>query len=162
MVSEKTRGEKRLVCRNKRARFNYKINDVFEAGMVLMGSEVKSLRMGQANLSDGYARIIDGEVWLINAHISPYKYAYHANHEPGRRRKLLLHKQEIRKLYGKTQEKGMSLIPLSIYFKGGKAKVELGLAVGKQLHDKRQTIKQRMADREMSRAIRRGMSGRGR
>lgn len=162
MASEKSKGEKKLVCRNKRARFNYIINDVFEAGMVLTGSEVKSLRLGQANLSDGYARIIDGEVWLINAHISPYKYAYHANHEPNRKRKLLLHKREIKKLFGKTQEKGMALIPLSIYFKNGKAKVELGLAVGKQLFDKRQAIKQRMADREMTRAIRRGMSGKGR
>ncbi|MBW2052720.1 MAG: SsrA-binding protein SmpB [Deltaproteobacteria bacterium] len=153
MSRAKGRGHK-IVCRNKRARFDYKINEVYEAGLVLTGTEVKSLRQGRANLTDSYARVIDGEVWMLNSHISPYPYAYHGNHDTDRRRKLLLHKREIKKLYGKTQEKGMSLIPMSIYFKDGKAKVELGLAEGKQVFDKRQAIKKRMADREMARALR--------
>ncbi len=151
----KTKGEgKKIVCRNKRARFDYKISEVYEAGLVLTGTEVKSLRQGRANLTDSYARVQEGEVWLINSHISPYPFAHHGNHDPERRRKLLLHKREIKKLYGRTQERGMALIPLSIYFKDGKAKVELGLAEGKQTFDKRQAIKKRMADRDMARALR--------
>ncbi|MBW2060862.1 MAG: SsrA-binding protein SmpB [Deltaproteobacteria bacterium] len=155
MAKIKGSGHK-IICRNKRARFDYKINEVYEAGMVLTGTEVKSLRQGRANLTDSYARVIDGEVWMFNSHISPYPFAHHENHDPERRRKLLLHKREIKKLYGRTQEKGMTLIPLSIYFKDGKAKVDLGLAVGKQVYDKRQVIKKRMADREMARALRQG------
>jgi len=155
MAKIKGSGHK-IVCRNKRARFDYKINEVYEAGMVLTGTEVKSLRQGRANLTDSYARVIDGEVWMFNSHISHYPFAHHENHDPERRRKLLLHKREIKKLYGRTQEKGMTLIPLSIYFKDGKAKVDLGLAVGKQVYDKRQVIKKRMADREMARALRQG------
>ena len=145
----------KVVCRNKRARFDYELKDRYEAGMVLSGTEVKSLRLGKANLTDAYARIIDGEVWLYKAHISPYPFAHFDNHEPERRRKLLLNGKEIKKLYGKTQERGESLIPLSIYFKNGWAKVELALARGKKAYDKRQTMKQKDATREMERAIRR-------
>ncbi|MEE9436215.1 MAG: SsrA-binding protein SmpB [Candidatus Adiutricales bacterium] len=152
MAKAKSDGRK-IVCRNKRARFDYKIGEKFEAGLVLTGTEVKSLRQGRANLTDSYARVIDGEVWLFNTHISPYPYSNFDNHEPERRRKLLLHKREIKKLYGRTQERGMSLIPLAIYFRDGKAKVEVGLAEGKQTFDKRQIIKKRTADREMARAL---------
>jgi SsrA-binding protein len=149
----KTGGVK-LVAKNKKARFNYELGDRFEAGMVLRGTEVKSLRMGKANLTDAYARLKDGEAWLISCHISAYPFAYYDNHEPERPRKLLLHKRELKKLTGKVQEQGWSLIPLAIYFKRGKAKVELALAKGKKIHDKRHAIKKREQDREMQRALR--------
>ncbi|MEW6264712.1 MAG: SsrA-binding protein SmpB [Thermodesulfobacteriota bacterium] len=144
----------KVICRNKRARHEYELGDRFEAGLVLTGTEVKSLRLGKANLTDAYARIEDGEAWLIKAHISPYPFAYYGNHEPERRRKLLLHRKELKKLYGRTQERGQSLVPLAIYFKRGKAKVELALARGKRAYDKRQDVKRREADREMARALR--------
>ena len=144
----------KLIARNKKARFNYDLGDRYEAGMVLTGSEVKSLRMGKANLTDSYARFKNGEVWLISCHISPYPFASYDNHDPERPRKLLLHKREINKLSGKIQEQGMSLIPLSLYFKRGRAKVELALAKGKKIHDKRQTIKKRDQQREIARAMR--------
>ncbi len=153
MVQKKDESIK-IVCRNKRARHDYEVGDRFEAGIVLTGTEVKSLRLGKANLIDSYAKIQDGEVWLINSHITPYPFAHYDNHEPERKRKLLMHKTEIKKLYGQTQEKGQSLIPLAIYFKNGKAKVELALAKGKRAYDKRQTLKERTADREIARAIR--------
>ena len=145
----------KLIARNKKARFNYDLSDRYEAGMVLTGSEVKSLRMGKANLSDSYARLKNGEMWLVSCHISPYPFASYENHEPERPRKLLMHKREINKLSGKIQEQGMSLIPLAIYFKRGRAKVELALAKGKKAHDKRQTIKKRDQQREIARAMRR-------
>lgn len=145
----------KIVCRNKKARHDYQLEERFEAGMVLTGTEVKSLRMGKANLVDAYARIIDGEVWLIKAHISPYPFTHYGNHEPERKRKLLLSSKEIKKIFGKTQERGQALIPLSIYFRKGWAKVELALAKGKRAYDKRQTLKQKEADREVARAIRR-------
>ncbi len=151
----KAKDNVKVVCRNKRARFDYHLETRYEAGMVLTGTEVKSLRLGKANLSDAYARITNGEVWLINAHISPYPNAHYENHEPERRRKLLLHRKEIRKLFGKTQERGQSLVPLSIYFKEGRAKVELALAKGKRAYDKRQSMKRKDAEREMARAVRR-------
>ncbi len=145
----------KLIAKNKRARFEYFIEDKLEVGLVLKGTEVKSLREGRVNLKDGYARIKDGELWLENVHISPYPHAHYGNHEPMRTRKLLAHKREIRKLVGKTAEKGYSLIPLSIYFKDGRAKIELGVAKGKKLHDKRQVIRARQekrdAEREMAR-----------
>lgn len=146
-------GEK-IVCTNKKARFDYEIDEKYEAGMVLTGTEVKSLRNGKANLKDGYARVIKGEVYLIGCHISPYEMGTHTNHDPERRRKLLLHKQEIKRLTGKTVGKGLTLVPLRIYFRNGKAKVELGLGRGKKAYDKRETMRQRTADREMERAIR--------
>ena len=145
----------KVVCRNKRARHDYELGERFEAGMELSGTEVKSLRMGKANLTDAYARVVDGEVWLMNLHISPYPFARYDNHDPDRKRRLLMHKKEIRKLFGKTQERGQALIPLSIYFKDGWAKVDLALGKGKHSYDKRQTLKRRDAEREMERAIRR-------
>jgi SsrA-binding protein len=146
----------KVVCRNKRARFDFELESRFEAGMVLTGSEVKSLRSGKANLTDAYAKIENGELYLHKAHISPYPFAHYDNHDPERKRKLLLNKKEIRKLYGKVQEKGQALIPLAIYFKNGWAKVELALARGKKSYDKRQTMKERDAEREMARVARRG------
>jgi len=147
---------KRVVCRNKKAFHDYHIEGIMEAGMVLNGAEVKSLRAGRANLKDGYAKVDNGEVYLHNVHISPYSFATHNPTDPVRFRKLLLHKREIRKLIGKLHEKGIALIPLSIYFiDNGKAKVELGLARGKKLYDKRATLKQKQSDREMERAVRR-------
>jgi SsrA-binding protein len=143
----------KLIAKNKKARFNYELGERFEAGMVLTGTEVKSLRLGKANLTDAYARLKDGEVWLVSLHIGPYPYAYYDNHEPERPRKLLLHRAEIKKLTGKVQEQGMSLIPLALYFKRGVAKVELALAKGKKRHDKRETIKRRDQQREMERAL---------
>jgi SsrA-binding protein len=145
----------KLIAKNKKARFNYELSDRYEAGMVLSGTEVKSLRLGKANLTDAYAKVKDGEVWLVSLHIGPYPYAYYDNHEPERPRKLLLHKSEIKKLTGKIQEQGMSLIPLALYFKRGVAKVELALAKGKKRHDKRETIKRRDQQREMERALKR-------
>ncbi len=145
----------KIIAKNKKARFNYELGDRYEAGMVLTGTEVKSLRMGKANLTDSYARIKDGEVWLVSCHIGAYPYAHYDNHEPERPRKLLMHKREIKKLTGKLQESGHSLIPLALYFKRGRAKVELALARGKKKHDKRETIKRRDQEREMQRALKR-------
>lgn len=145
----------KVVCRNKRARHDYELSERYEAGIELTGSEVKSLRLGKANLTDAYARVADGEVWLINLHISPYPFATYNNHDPDRKRRLLMHKKEIRKLFGRTQERGLALIPLSIYFKDGWAKVDLALGKGKRSYDKRQTLKRKDAEREMERAIRR-------
>lgn len=145
----------KLIAKNKKARFNYELGDRLEAGMVLSGTEVKALRLGKANLSDSYAKLKDGEVWLMSCHISAYPYAHYDNHEPERPRKLLLHRREIHKLESKLQEQGYSLIPLALYFKNGKAKVELALAKGKKLFDKRQSIKAREQSREMERAFKR-------
>ncbi len=142
----------KIVAKNKKAFHDYNIEKKIETGIVLKGPEVKSLRAGRANMRDSYARIKNGEVWVHNLHISPYKYATHASPEPLRVRKLLLHKREIAKLIGKTQEKGFSLIPLKLYFTGqGKVKLELGLAKGKTQYDKRQTLKKKEASREMDR-----------
>jgi len=145
----------KIVCKNKKAYHEYYIDDTLEAGMVLTGPEVKSLRAGRANLKDGYAKIKDGEVFLHSVHISPYKFATHVSLDPLRDRKLLLRRSEIRKLIGKMQEKGIALIPLKIYFTDkGKAKIELGLARGKKLYDKRATLKKKQSDRDMERALR--------
>ena len=143
----------KIVCQNKKARYNYEILEVIEAGMVLLGTEVKSLREGRANLKDSYARVKDGELFLMQSHISPYSHAYYYNHEPDRVRKLLVHKREIKRLQGKTQEKGLTLVPLRIYFKDGKAKVELGLGRGKRMYDKRETLKRKTEQRDLERAI---------
>ena len=147
----------KIVCRNKKAYHDYAIETKYEAGMVLSGPEVKSLRAGKANLKDGYVQIDDnGEAVLHNVHISQYSHATHNPNDPLRVRKLLLHKRELRKLIGKLQEKGLALIPLSIYFnEKGKAKVELGLARGKKLYDKRATLKKKQSDREVERVLRR-------
>jgi SsrA-binding protein len=143
----------KIVCQNKKARYDYHIIEVIEAGMVLVGTEVKSLREGRANLKDSYARIRDGELYLLQAHISPYSHASFDNHDPERVRKLLVHKRELKRLTGKTQEKGLTLVPLKIYFKDGKAKIELALASGKKSYDKRETLKRQTQKREMERAI---------
>ena len=145
-------GEK-LICTNRQARHEYHIEESCEAGLVLQGTEVKSLREGRANLKDSYASVDNGEVYLYECHISPYPNGGYANHEPKRARKVLLHKKEIRRLLGKTQERGLTLIPLRLYFLRGKAKVELALARGKKLYDKREDMKRRDADREIERAF---------
>ena len=150
-------GEK-LICQNKKAWHNYSVEDRYEAGIALVGTEVKSLREGRANLGDSYGKIKNGEVFLVDAHISPYSHANRFNHDPLRTRKLLLHKKEIRRLIGKVQEKGFTLIPLRLYFSDGKAKVELGLAKGKKLFDKRETLKRKTMERDMERG-RKGFDG---
>ena len=145
---------------NRRARHDYHIEETFEAGMVLTGSEVKALRDGKANLKDSYGRIEGDEVWLWNAHISPYGPASQFSHEPTRTRKLLLHREQIARLTGKVKERGLTLIPLRLYFKGGRAKVELALARGKKHYDKRQAIARREADRDAARELGRRVKGR--
>lgn len=146
--------EGRLIATNRKARHDYSIEETFEAGIVLAGTEVKSLRVGKVTLRDSFARVDKGEVWLHNVHISPYEYGNRWNHEPTRTRKLLLHKGEIRRLIGKVQQQGLTLIPLRMYFTGrGHAKVELGLARGKKKWDKRQDIAKRTAEREAQRAM---------
>jgi SsrA-binding protein len=144
--------ERQIIASNRRARYEYEILDTWEAGMVLVGSEVKSLRAGNANLSDAYAMTRRGELWLLNLHISPYKQAGRDNPDPRRERKLLLHRREIEKLGSQINERGLTLVPLSLYFSNGRAKVEIGLARGKKRYDKRESIKRREQDREMARA----------
>ena len=145
----------KVVATNRKARHDYEIVDTFECGIVLRGSEVKSLRDAQVQLKDGYADIRDGEVWLERVHIAPYSFAVGGGHDPERPRKLLLHRREIERLLIKVNEVGLTLVPLQIYFKDGKAKVELALAKGRRTYDKRQKIRERMEKREMDRAQRR-------
>ncbi len=142
------------IAKNRRARHDYSILDTYEAGIVLTGSEVKSLREGKANLADSYGIVRDGEIYLINLHISLYERASYNNHEPTRTRKLLLHKREITRLIGAIERQGLTLVPLELYFKNGVAKVAMALGKGKKLHDKRESAKERDADREMARAVR--------
>ncbi len=144
---------RKLVAQNRKARHDYHIDDVYEAGLVLVGTEVKSLRAGQASLVDGYAHLRDGEVWLANVHIPEYTEGTWTNHEPRRERKLLLHRGEILRLIGKTKESGVTMIPLALYFKDGKAKVEIALVRGKRSYDKRQALAERQAKREAERAL---------
>ena len=144
---------RKLVAQNRKARHDYHIDDVFEAGLVLVGTEVKSLRAGQASLVDGFAHVRDGEVWLAGVHIPEYTEGTWTNHEPRRERKLLLHKQEIIKISHRTKDGGYTLIPLSIYFSDGRAKVELAVAKGKREYDKRQTLRERQDRREADRAM---------
>jgi SsrA-binding protein len=148
---DETKSEIVSVARNKRARFDYHLLETFEAGIVLGGTEVKSLRSGKASIADAYGIVRDGEVFLLNAHIQPYESRGYTNHEPTRSRKLLLHRREIRRLIGAVERQGLTLIPLELYFKKGVAKVAIALAKGKKLHDKRDTEKQRDAEREMAR-----------
>jgi SsrA-binding protein len=143
------------VATNRQARYRYNLLDSWEAGVMLTGTEVKSLREGKVQLKDGYAAIKDGEVWLHNVHIPPYGPAARENHDPDRSRKLLLHRREIDRLAGQTREKGLTIVPTRLYFSDGRAKVEIALARGKDVGDKRQTIKERELKREMERAIRR-------
>jgi len=146
---------KKIIAINRKARRDYEIIESLEAGMVLKGTEVKSLREGRINFKDSYARVQNGEVFVVNMHISPYSHGNLQNHDPVRERKLLLHKFEIKRLTGKTEQKGLTLIPLRAYFLGGKVKLELALARGKRMSDKRETIKRRVADREMERELKR-------
>ena len=145
---------RKLIASNRKARFLYEILDSFEAGIALHGPEVKSLRAGRANLADAYAHVRRGEIFLVNAHISPYEEAGRENKDPRRERKLLLHRSEIGRLSGEVTERGLTLIPLSLYFKDGRAKVELALARGKKLYDKRETQKKRTWQRERGRLLR--------
>jgi SsrA-binding protein len=141
------------VIENRKARFEYHIKENFEAGLALVGTEVKSLRAGKGNLKDAYATVREGEVWLMNFHISPYEKGNQFNHDPLRPKKLLLHRKEISRLTGLQKEKGLTLIPLKIYFKDGRAKVDLSVAIGKKLYDKREDIAKRDAERTIARAI---------
>ena|SRR3989304_316709 len=143
----------KIVATNKKARYEYHILETYEAGIALKGTEVKSLRAGQASLKEAYARVENGEAMIHGLHIAPYAQGNIANHEPKRPRKLLLHKREIMKLLGKTQERGLTLVPLKIYFRDGRAKLELALARGKAVHDKRRDIAEREARREIEREI---------
>ncbi|CDN15662.1 MAG: SsrA-binding protein SmpB [Richelia sp.] len=162
MSSKKTKNTKtnnkgdgyRVVSDNRQARYLYEILETYEAGIQLVGTEVKSIKAGKVNLQDGYALIKNGEAWLLNAHISPYNASgQYFNHEPRRNRKLLLHRQELRKLIGKVEQQGLTLVPLKMYLKRGWVKVSLALAKGKKVHDKRETIKQRQDQRDMRRAM---------
>lgn len=153
-MPKETEDQYKVVATNRKAFHDYVIEEKFEAGIVLKGTEVKSLRERRVNLQDGYADVKDGEVFLHHCHISPYSHGNVMNHDPIRTRKLLLHRKEINKLLGKTQQKGLTLIPLRIYFSArGRAKVELGLAKGKKQHDRRASIKMREAGREVERAM---------
>ena len=151
--------EKELIASNRRARYDYAFEDTFEAGLVLTGTEVKSLRAKRANLIDGYALLRDGELWLHGVHIPEYSPATWTNHEPRRVRKLLVHRAQLQRLIGKLSEKGLTLVPISLYFKNGYAKVELGLGRGKQRHDKRRAIAEKEAAAEMRKSI--GRRGKG-
>jgi SsrA-binding protein len=148
----KEQGQK-LIAVNRRARHDYAIEDTYEAGLVLQGTEVKSLRAGRASLVDGYAEVRDGEVWLMNVHIPEYDQGTWTNHEPRRPRKLLLHAKQITRLIGKTKQSGLTLVPMKLYFKDGKAKVEIGLGKGKKTIDKRQDLAARQAKRDADRAV---------
>lgn len=144
----------KVISDNREVRFRYEILETYEAGIELKGTEVKSIREGKVNLRDGYALIRDGQAWLLNVHISPYqKSTDYFNHDPRRTRRLLLHKQEIRKLIGKVEQQGLTLVPLKMYFKKGFVKISIALGKGKKIHDKRETIKKREDQREMSRAM---------
>ncbi|MCG8606005.1 SsrA-binding protein SmpB [bacterium] len=143
----------KVIATNRKARHEYHILDTWEAGMVLVGTEVKSLRDGKANLKDSYANVKNGEIFLHHTHISPYSHGNMNNHDPLRIRKLLMHKKEIKKLIGKVEEKGLTLVPLKLYFKNGKAKIQLALAKGKKIYDKRQDIAKRDSERELKRQL---------
>ena len=149
------KSQKKIIAVNRKARFDYFIEDEYEAGLVLKGTEVKSLRLGKANIKDAYARVQNGEVFVYQMHIGPYPFAYYENHDPLRVRKLLLHKQEIKRLYAKVNEKGHSLIPLKLYFSDSKAKLTIALAKGKRRYDKRDAIKRRDEQRDFDRELKR-------
>ena len=153
-MARKSEAAEKSICTNKQARRNYFIEDTYEAGIALVGTEGKSLREGRANLKDSFATVNSGEVILYDLHISPYEFGNRWNHDPLRPRKLLLHKQEIRRLYGKSRERGLTLIPLRMYFKKGKVKVELGVGKGKKLYDKRDDLRAREDKRDMERGFR--------
>ena len=152
-MAKKDASEK-IICQNKTARINYFIDDTYEAGIVLVGTEVKSLRDGHANLKDSYALVKNEEVYLYELHVSPYSHGNRYNHNPLRVRKLLLHKKEIRRLYGKSRERGLTLVPLKMYFKNGKVKVEIGIGRGKKRYDKREDLKLKEDRRDIERGFR--------
>ncbi len=154
-MADKTAREeaRRLISENRKARHDFHILDTWEAGVALLGTEVKAIREGRINLRDSYARVDNGEVWMLNVHISPYSHRGSANHAEMRQRKLLLHSHEIRKMVGKVAEKGLTLVPLDMYFSKGRVKVTLALAKGKQEHDKRETLRKREVDRETRAAV---------
>jgi SsrA-binding protein len=156
VAEEEREKAQRIIADNRKARHDYHILETYEAGIALLGTEVKAIREGRVNLRDSYARTQDGEVWMLNVHISPYSHRGYADHAETRQRKLLLHRHEIRKLIGRTAEKGLTLVPLQMYFKNGRVKVLVGLARGKQAHDKRETIRRREVDRETRAAIKVG------
>ncbi len=158
-ASSNRSADRKLIAQNRKARHDYAIEDVYEAGVMLTGTEVKSLRLGRASLVDGFATIDNGEIFLRNVHIPEYMQGTWTNHEPRRVRKLLLHREEIERLIGKTRESGLTLVPLSIYFSAGKVKVELALARGKRSYDKRQDLARKDADREVARALGRRVKG---
>ena len=147
------KGDRQPIASNRRAFYNYEILDRYEAGLVLTGTEIKSAREGRVNLKDAYGVVKSGEVWLLNCHISPYSHGNRMNHDPLRTRKLLLHRSELRKLIGKTTEKGLTLVPTKIYFHNGRAKCEIALAKGKKLFDKRETEKRKTAEKEARQAV---------
>jgi SsrA-binding protein len=149
----------KVIATNRKAQHDFLIEDKFEAGVVLTGSEIKSIRGGQVNLRDSYALVRNGELWLINAHIAPYHQASYANHEPRRDRKLLMHRREINRLAGKLQEKGLTLVPLRLYLKNSRAKLELGLGRGKKMYDKRQAMREREDSRHIAREMGRRFKG---
>src|SRR6266542_3095480 len=149
----------RAIATNRRARHEYEILETLEAGLVLRGTEVKSLRAGLVNFKDSYATVRNGEVWFRGCHISPYSHGTDANHDPERDRKLLLHDREIKRLAGKIAERGLTLVPLKLYFKSGRAKLEIGLGRGKKLHDKRSALREREVRKEMDKAARAGRKG---
>jgi SsrA-binding protein len=152
-MADQSRGYK-VITDNRQARYQYQILETYEAGVELLGTEVKSIRAGRVNLRDGFALVRDGEAWLHNVHISPHKNASEVfNHEPRRNRKLLLHRREISKLIGKTEQKGLTLVPLKMYLKNGWVKVLLGLAKGKKIYDKRESLKRKQANRDIERAL---------
>ena len=155
MAAEKSEREaaQRVVADNRKAFHDYHVIDTWEAGVVLLGTEIKSIREGRVNLRDSYARIDNGEVWLLNVHIGPYSHMGYSTHEERRQRKLLLHSDEIRKLTGQVAQKGLTLVPLKLYFKNGRLKVALALVKGKQAHDKRETLRRREVDRETRAAV---------
>jgi len=161
MASQADGDGDRAIATNRRARHEYEILETLEAGLVLRGTEVKSLRAGLVNFKDSYATVRNGEVWFLGCHISPYSHGTDANHDPERDRKLLLHDREIKRLAGKIAERGLTLVPLKLYFKKGRAKLEIGLGRGKKLHDKRSALREREVRREMDKAARAGRRERG-
>ncbi|MGE0592552.1 MAG: SsrA-binding protein SmpB [Vicinamibacterales bacterium] len=153
MATDKTRDASRVIADNRKALYDYHVLESFEAGVALLGTEVKAIREGRVNLRDSYARLDKGEVWLLNVHISPYSHTGSAFHEEKRQRKLLLHRHEIQKLTGRVVEKGLTLVPLQLYWKNGRVKAQIALVKGKQTHDKRETIRRREVDRETRAAV---------
>jgi len=153
-VSRQSEGGVKHIATNRKAQHDYFIEDRYEAGVALTGTEIKSVRAARVNLRDGFVQIRGGEAWLVNVHISPYDFGNRENHEPRRERKLLLHRQEIRKLQAKVSERGWTIVPLSMYLKDGRAKIEIALVRGKRLYDKRDAVAERDADRDLARALR--------